>query len=180
MRRFAFGLCLALLGVAAHGQVPNAPQPTVQAEHPLQGCQGPTGAVNSAPCTSVTLSQQGNAAMGASAHNARGVAYKHSGQLTLALAEYNQALALDPDDAEALDNRGVIWNAQGRYERALADYNRAIALSPSDSSAYYNRGNTYANMGLTQKAIADFRRALKIEPSMSLAREALRVFGAAP
>ena len=178
MRSFVIGLCLALIAASSRGQVPAAPSPTVSATDAPPACQGVKLADGS--CGTATLSEQAQASMQAAVHNVQGLAYKHGGQLKLALAEYDAALALDPNNAEALDNRGVIWNAQGKYDRALADYNRALKLSPSDASAYYNRGNTYANMGLTEKAIADFRLALHLDSSLQMAREALKVFGAKP
>lgn len=158
MRHLAAGVCLALIASCALAQ--GSATPADSAAAAPSGRESP-------------LVQSG-------AHNVRGLAYKHSGQLKLALEEYDAALALDPDNAEALDNRGVVYDLQGRYARAIADFDRAITLSPGDSAAYYNRGNAYANMGRTDKAVADFRRALKIDPSMGLAREALKDMRAQP
>jgi tetratricopeptide (TPR) repeat protein len=102
------------------------------------------------------LSTQGEAAMQAGIHNVRGLAYKRGGPLKQALAEYDAALAFDPNYAEALDNRGVIWDAEGKYDRAIAAYNRAIAVSPSDASAYYNRGNATPIWGAPRRRSPTF------------------------
>ena len=61
-----------------------------------------------------------------------------------ALASYDRALALWPDDAEALTNRGVTLNTLGRFDEALANYSRALELEPDDADAHSNRGVTLA------------------------------------
>jgi Flp pilus assembly protein TadD len=42
------------------------------------------------------------------------------------LADYNQAIQINPNDAEAYNNRGVIYYNLKDYAKALADYNQAI------------------------------------------------------
>ena len=60
-----------------------------------------------------------------------------------ALADHNQAIQLDPNDAMAYNNRGNVYNDQGKYDLALADLNQAIQLDPNDAIAYTNRGALY-------------------------------------
>src|SRR5262249_21929950 len=58
-----------------------------------------------------------------------------------AIADYSEAIRLNPQYALAFDNRGnAYWN-KADYDRALSDYNEAIRLDPKYASAYYNRGN---------------------------------------
>src|SRR5262249_41820524 len=47
-----------------------------------------------------------------------------------AIADYTQAIHLQPDYAEAYNNRGYAYYWQGQYPNAIADYDRAIALRP--------------------------------------------------
>jgi tetratricopeptide (TPR) repeat protein len=77
-----------------------------------------------------TASIQSSSGRDARAYNNRGVAYKAKGDLNRAIADYNQAIALDPKYAVAYYNRGVMYNDKGDLDRAIADYNRAIALDP--------------------------------------------------
>ncbi|TRU85433.1 MAG: tetratricopeptide repeat protein, partial [Microcystis novacekii Mn_MB_F_20050700_S1D] len=56
-----------------------------------------------------------------------------------AVADYNQAIKLNPDDANAYYNRGVAKYNLGDNQGAIADYNQAIKLKPDDAIAYYNR-----------------------------------------
>ena len=63
------------------------------------------------------------------------------GKLDEAVAQYQQALALKPDFAEAHNNLGIALRDQGKLDEAVAQYRRALALN----SRY---GETYGNLGL--------------------------------
>src|SRR5262249_12061117 len=60
----------------------------------------------------------------------RGLAYQNKGDAKNALADYTQAITLDPKFPLAYGNRGNVYQAGGDYDRAIADYDRAIALNP--------------------------------------------------
>ena len=45
-----------------------------------------------------------------------------------AIADYNQAIRLKPDLAEAYHNRGLIRQARGEKQEALADFHKAAEL----------------------------------------------------
>ena len=60
-----------------------------------------------------------------------------------AIADYDEAIELDPKDAVAYNNRGVAWYAKNEYDKAIADFNEAIRLDPEDAVAYINRGNAW-------------------------------------
>ncbi|MDJ0596689.1 MAG: tetratricopeptide repeat-containing serine protease family protein [Pleurocapsa sp. MO_226.B13] len=75
-------------------------------------------------------------------HN-RGVLYAEQGEGELALADYNQALKINPNLASTYNNRGILYAEQGEGELALADYNQAIKINPNLALAYYNRGILY-------------------------------------
>ena len=62
------------------------------------------------------------------------------GQHEAALADYDKAIDLKPDYADAYSNRGVAKAALGQHDNALDDYDRAIDLKPDDADAYNNRG----------------------------------------
>ncbi len=58
-----------------------------------------------------------------------------------ALAAYDAAVALVPDNAHLLFNRAAVRRFLGQLEAAEADYDRVIALSPGDHEAYRNRAD---------------------------------------
>jgi tetratricopeptide (TPR) repeat protein len=77
-----------------------------------------------------------------------------------ALADYDQAILLDPDFPNGYNSRGLAWYAKGDYDRAVADYDRAILLDPDYALAYYNRANARYNRGDYDSALADYDRAV--------------------
>src|SRR3990172_3592624 len=50
----------------------------------------------------------------------RGVANYQQGNLDQAIADLDQAIALQPDDADAYNNRGIAYADKGDYDRAIA------------------------------------------------------------
>lgn len=62
--------------------------------------------------------------------NNRGIAYKNKGDNVHAVADFSQAIDLNPNDDKALNNRGALYMNEGDYERAIADYDKAILLVP--------------------------------------------------
>lgn len=81
-----------------------------------------------------------------------------------AIANYDRAIALEPDDADAYHNRGIAKDAQGDYAAAIADFDRAIALEPDDADVYHNRGVAKAEQGDYAGAIADYDRVIVLDP----------------
>jgi tetratricopeptide (TPR) repeat protein len=81
-----------------------------------------------------------------------------------AIADYDRAIALEPDHARAYHNRGVARFDQGDLEGAIADYTQAIALDPDCASAYYSRGVARHDRGDLEGAIADYTQAIALEP----------------
>jgi predicted O-linked N-acetylglucosamine transferase (SPINDLY family) len=79
-----------------------------------------------------------------------------------ALADYDQAVALDPQHANAFCNRGTVLESLGRHREALASYDRALALNPKDAFAYYNRGNVLRVLRRFGEAVASYDQAIAL------------------
>jgi tetratricopeptide (TPR) repeat protein len=62
-----------------------------------------------------------------------------------AIADYDEAIRLDPHDAVAYRQRGCSWSARMLYDRSIADFNGAIRLNPQYALAYANRGSAWLN-----------------------------------
>src|SRR5215471_18453673 len=94
----------------------------------------------------------------------RGIAWKAKGDLDRAIADYSEAIRLDPKYEHAYGNRGNAWKAKGDLDRAIADYDEAIRLNPKDASAYSNRGVTGKAKGDLDRGIADYDQAIRLDP----------------
>ncbi len=99
----------------------------------------------------------------------RGLAYYYKKDYDHAIADYNQALKLDPNFAKAYYNRGLAYYYKKDYDRTIADYNQALKLDPSSADAYYNRGLAYHYKKDYDRAIADYNQALKLDPNFAKA-----------
>jgi tetratricopeptide (TPR) repeat protein len=97
------------------------------------------------------------------AHNNLGLAWFQQGRTEEAIAEYRQALRIDPNAAEAHNDLGVALFQQGRAPEALAEYRQALA-GPFAAQAHNNLGNALSRQGRPQDAIAEYREALRIKP----------------
>jgi tetratricopeptide (TPR) repeat protein len=62
------------------------------------------------------------------------------GDLEAALADCNESLRLNPNDANALDTRGFTFLKSGALDEAIADYNAALLISPKLADSLYGRG----------------------------------------
>jgi tetratricopeptide (TPR) repeat protein len=82
----------------------------------------------------------------------------------LALANYNRAIALEPNNAEALSNRGNTLVFLDRCEEALRDYDRSISLKPQSAITHNSRGYNLFRLKRYDEALASFDRAIALSP----------------
>ena len=94
-----------------------------------------------------------------------GVTRAQSGRLQEALADLTLALAITPDDPEALLNHANILKVLNRPEEALAGYERALAQKPGWAQAENNRGTVLQGLGRHEEALAGYERALTAVPN---------------
>ena len=82
-----------------------------------------------------------------------------------AIADYNEAIRLDPKDASAFYNRGHAWSDQEEYDRAIPDYSQAIRLDPKDDAAYRNRGEAWSAKGQLDPSACRLQQGVEFNPS---------------
>jgi Flp pilus assembly protein TadD len=100
----------------------------------------------------------------------RGNTYLLGSDLDRAIADYTQAIEVNPEMAWAWNNRGVAHVKKGDVEQEIADFTRAIEVRPDWAEAYVNRGVAYGEMGRVVEAEADLGRALELAKDEELRR----------
>ena len=89
------------------------------------------------------------------------------GRFEQAIAEYDQAIRIDPRLAVAYVNRGGAFNELGEYQRAVRDETQAILLDSKLAAAYDIRGLAYYSLGQYWLAIQDLTEAIRLEPQLT-------------
>jgi tetratricopeptide (TPR) repeat protein len=81
-----------------------------------------------------------------------------------AIADYTQAIKINPNYADAYNNRGLAKYQLGDIENAIIDFSRAIEIDPAHTDAYSNRGAARDERGDYAGAIADYDRVIELDP----------------
>ncbi len=82
-----------------------------------------------------------------------------------AVAHFDAAIALAPEQAGPHLGRANALFDLGRPAAALAGYDAVIALEPALASAHNNRGNALNTLGRPVEALASLQAAIEIDPA---------------
>jgi tetratricopeptide (TPR) repeat protein len=82
-----------------------------------------------------------------------------------AIADFDQAVKLEPNSFKAYFERGNVYIQKGDNDRAFADYTQAIRLNPDYASAYVGRGITSYVKNDYDRAITEYTQAIRLDPN---------------
>lgn len=100
------------------------------------------------------------------AFHSRGYAYYRTDNFEAAIADFSEAIRIDPADARALNARCWLRAIVGRdLPEALGDCNESLRLRPNDAQTLDSRGFTCLKLGQLNNAISDYDAALSLEPN---------------
>jgi tetratricopeptide (TPR) repeat protein len=97
------------------------------------------------------------------AYSNRGNSFLRRGENDKAIADYGQAIRLDPRFVDAYRNRGAAYFNQGAYDKALADYEAAIRLDPREAGGYADRCSVRAITAKAEEAKPDCDKAVDLD-----------------
>ncbi|MFZ4109927.1 MAG: tetratricopeptide repeat protein [Polymorphobacter sp.] len=129
-------------------------------------------------CDSALLDQALTASDRAATLVNRGIINMQAQKVDAALADYDAAIRLAPDNAEAWINKGIALVQIGnRDDEAVALLTEGIARGPKQPAvAYYSRAVAYEGLGRPRQAYEDYSRAAQLDPDWTEPAEQLQRF----
>ena len=101
----------------------------------------------------------------AGAHGLLCLLYMYKREYDKAIAEGEQAVALNPGETTALDNYATSLSLAGRPEEAIPIFQKAIRLNPfGPSFLYQDFGHALRNTGRFEEAVSAYKKAIQIAP----------------
>ena len=99
------------------------------------------------------------------AHNNLGIVLRRRKRSEEAIAQYHEALRINPAYAEAHYNLGNALIDQGNKQEAIAQYRQALQSNPGYAEAHLNLGNALFEEAEVGEAIAHAQKALELQPA---------------
>jgi formylglycine-generating enzyme required for sulfatase activity/Tfp pilus assembly protein PilF/tRNA A-37 threonylcarbamoyl transferase component Bud32 len=147
--------------------VQSAAEPLAHSPSSAQPSQAPTGPTR-------TATQTAGAASGES-HRELGVRLLEQGEYELAIAQFGEALVLDPETPELYHLRSQAcshWNYDSGgcgLEEAIADVSKAIELDATNPLYWFARGTYYLDLANPLEALSNMERAIELDPDYAVA-----------
>lgn len=98
-----------------------------------------------------------------------GVAFFQHGFLDQAAEAFQQAVAANPEDAEAYYNLGTLYLRRKSIAEAKKYLERTVALRPDHPEAWNNLGMLAAEQGDGEEAKRDFEQSIRLRPKYATA-----------
>jgi tetratricopeptide (TPR) repeat protein len=98
--------------------------------------------------------------------NKIGIAYHQMLDLEDARKNYERAVKLRPEYAEAINNLGTIYYARKSYRRSITQYKKALRLTPDSASILSNLGTAYFARKNYELAFTTYQQALALDPEV--------------
>lgn len=86
------------------------------------------------------------------------------GEYSKAIAQSNEAIAIDEEDVLAYYYRGVSYIGLNNYQQGIEDLNTVLQLYPKYAEAYYSLGRIYYLLGNVEQAIIECDKCISLNP----------------
>ena len=111
-------------------------------------------------CTAIIENPAAGADEKAQAYSMRALTQALKQRFESAIQDYDQAIALSPNFAVALNNRAWAYYKWGRGAQGLGDVERSLQLNPGSAHTWDTRGHIRQVMGNHAGAFADYQQAI--------------------
>lgn len=98
----------------------------------------------------------------------------HTGEVALAIEEYERAIELEPNNDKAYAELGRIYANQNKYEMAIREFKKALEINPNNLFARNCLWNVYFKQRKNMLAIEEIKKILKIDPQNEGLRQITR------
>src|SRR5512147_2997162 len=99
-------------------------------------CDGNSPQSSIDACTRIILRGESSASDLAVAYSSRGLSNAKNGNNDIALADIDQAISLNPENATAYNNRAFTFLNNGENDLAIAAANQSLSLDRQQATAY--------------------------------------------
>jgi tetratricopeptide (TPR) repeat protein len=102
------------------------------------------------------------------AHGNRAIGFSATGNYDAALAELNEAVALDPKQPNTYFMRAAAYEAKKDHDKAIVDLDEAVRLDASRGDFYMLRGIVFGQKGELDRAIVELDQKVKLDPQATI------------
>ena len=99
----------------------------------------------------------------------KGVALTKESRFKEALLAFEQAIKINPKNANAWYNKGIVLAELDMHEEELQAYEMAIKINPQFAVAWNNKGISLGKFGRYEEELQAYEMAIKINPQFAVA-----------
>jgi len=96
----------------------------------------------------------------------RGLVACQRGEYGTSLADFDRAIAEQPENSQFYRGRSLARGFVGRHREAMADAERLVRLAPQQGETHYVLGMALAGTGRAQAAVNAFGESLRLRPEL--------------
>ncbi len=96
-----------------------------------------------------------------------GYLYRRANRSAEAMAAYEKALSLDPNNSQAYNNLGALYEESNRYDDAREAYEQAIIFDPDLAMPHHNLAGIHEKAKAFDEALVEYQLALQLDSEYS-------------
>ena len=100
-------------------------------------------------------------------HYNLGVVFAQKGKMNEAQVEFQKALELNSDFAEARNNLGGAYMQTGKVDEAIIEYQKSLGINADSAETHFNLGYAFFQKGRVDEAIDEYQKGLAINPGVA-------------
>ena len=100
--------------------------------------------------------------------NILGVIFFKQNLLNQAVENYNKAIKINPNYAQAYNNLGATLHKRNKISDAINSFKKATSLKPNFAEPFNNLGNIMFELGNFEEALSYFERTIEIKPDFEI------------